>query len=108
MAASIELTSQNNGQSVKTELGQHLVLHLAENPTTGYRWQIIHSGLLTVTSNEYSAGAKDDHQAGAGGTRRIEFMANQKGTGGMDIQCRRDWEAAGQEIDRFRMTVDVR
>jgi inhibitor of cysteine peptidase len=108
MAAPIELTSQNNGQSVKTDLGQFLVLYLAENPTTGYRWQIINSGLLTVASNEYSAGAKDDPQAGAGGTRRIEFIANQKGTSDLDIQCRREWEAVGQEIGRFHMTVEVR
>jgi Predicted secreted protein len=38
--AAVELTEANNGESIEVHPGDEIILHLPENPTTGYRWHI--------------------------------------------------------------------
>lgn len=101
----LQLGPGDKGGSPSLIKGQRLVLQLPENATTGYRWAVVSSGALELVSNTYEIGTGG---AGAGGMRRLEWRAVAPGTSELLLLHRREWEDAGQEIDRFQMTVAVR
>jgi inhibitor of cysteine peptidase len=105
MTDALQLGAGDNGGSPSLVKGQRLVLQLPENATTGYRWAVVSSGALELISNTYEIGAGG---AGAGGMRRLEWLAVALGTSELLLLHRREWEGAGQEIGRFKITVAVR
>jgi inhibitor of cysteine peptidase len=72
-------------------VGEELVLELAENPTTGYRWSVQVSGdvLLELMPATY-AGAGTG--IGAGGRRTFRFNAMRPGTASVRATLCRSWE----------------
>jgi inhibitor of cysteine peptidase len=101
----LQLGPGDNGGSPSLVKGQRLVIQLPENATTGYRWVVVSSGALELVSNTYEIGAAG---AGAGGMRSLEWRAVTPGTSELLLLHRREWENAGQEIDRFQITIAVR
>jgi predicted secreted protein len=87
-------------------VGERVVISLAENPTTGYRWQVTISDaeLLSLVDDTY---APRGTAAGAAGERRLCFTARAPGEAAVTLELRRQWEAAATAADslvyRFRI-----
>lgn len=91
--------------------GQELVVRLAANPTTGYRWIL---GDAPVTSLAMSAtpayrqdaGAK--RLMGAGGVETWRFLAIAPGRAKLTLEYRRPWERDAAPAETIVFDVQVR
>ncbi len=66
----IHLTEADDGRAITVAAGQPLVLRLAENPTTGYRWEA--PAGVGVVGDAYRPGVGG---AGSGGERVFTLSA---------------------------------
>ena len=97
--------SANNTQTALA-VGQKLEISLAENPTTGYRWE------LKAAGEPACAARGDNFEApppgiGQGGTHRWRFEAVAQGMGNIELVYRRAWEQDKPPAETFRLTVRV-
>jgi predicted secreted protein len=90
----IEISEGDASAPRTLALGDGLVLRLAENPTTGYRWQLSQSGPgeLSLVEERFVAGA-DGAAPGAGGHRLVRFIGRRSGEVRVQAVLRRSWEA---------------
>jgi predicted secreted protein len=98
------LTEQDNGRTVEIGVGSLITLHLKENPTTGYRWQLESSGGLEMVGDRFALGGA----MGAAGTRVFEFRAGRAGAHVIRLKNRREWENQGAAAGSFEITVVVK
>ena len=100
------MTEAQDGASVTLAVGDRLVISLAENPTTGYRWQLEPSGSesFMVADDTYTP---DSMQAGAAGTRVITLKAAKPFHGRVVLRLSRAWET-GQALRMMSIEVDWR
>jgi inhibitor of cysteine peptidase len=97
---------RENGASLSVCTADRIVLDLPENPTTGYRWQIVQlPDSLEVVSDDFDPPAS--MAPGAGGRHRFVFAARSSGRGTTVLKLVRPWEAAGGAADEFRFEVVV-
>lgn len=66
----VTLTEADAGRAITVTPGQHVVLRLPENPTTGYRWSIPMA--LEVAGDSYEPGGA---ATGAAGQRVLTLVA---------------------------------
>ena len=73
--ATVTLTEADAGRTVPVAPGEPMVVRLAENPTTGYRWSIPMG--LEVAADTYERGSEagSPRVAGAGGQRVLTLIA---------------------------------
>ena len=96
----------NRTQVVVAE-GDALEVHLAENPTTGYRWRMDGPGddVITFDASEFR---QSGPAIGAGGLRVLRFVARRAGTAAIALtRSRLAGDAAPDAADRFIVTVVV-
>jgi inhibitor of cysteine peptidase len=96
-----------DGSKLVVRVGDQLELHLAENPTTGYRWLVDESGGQALESGtaEFRRGGS---VPGAGGTRVFHFVAAAIGTGVVRLRrVRRPGDPAVDAADRFTLAISV-
>lgn len=107
--SSVTVTEQDDGKSIKLDKGQTLVLRLAANPTTGYRW--IPQGSptpLELIKSDFASDAQAKNLAGAGGTQSLRFTAKAAGKAVLKLEYRRPWEKDGAAAKTFTVTVIVK
>jgi len=99
----IALDDKANGSSVPVSVGTELDLTLAENPTTGYRWQIAQepTPCCVLLGDRFVPGQR----TGAPGLHTWRWRAAKPGTARLEMQLRRQWGGAGQT---FAVTFVVR
>jgi len=106
MPTNIDLTEQNDGQTIDIHLGQSLVVSLPENATTGYRWAIDHvdTAIVEVREGEpqYGSGA-----IGSGGRAQWVFAPKAPGTTSIALKRWRHWEGDRSIVERFRIELRV-
>ena len=104
----MKITRSDHGKTIELPKGADLVLELEENPTTGYRWQLLDFAPHTVAivQSEYRAGPGKG--AGAGGLRC--FHLELKGTGTIPLRAKllRAWEGDNSILERFEATLLVK
>jgi len=95
------LTAQDSGRSVNVPLHVNLIVELAENPTTGYRWQILENGdpVLHLSNDSFRRGSSS--AVGAGGTRVLEFLTESAGTASLRIGYARPGDPASLKNEFF-------
>lgn len=71
----VTLTEADAGRSIAVTPGQHVVVRLPENPTTGYRWSV--PVALEVAADTYERGGGG---VGAGGQRVLTLVAPAQAT----------------------------
>jgi len=89
---------------IQARVGDLLVLELAENPTTGYRWQVPPDAQAVLISEEYLPPVSS--AAGAGGKRILKLRVAVAGEHVIRLQLRREWETAAQETFEIRFRAD--
>lgn len=84
---------EDNGKTVTVSEGSDISLILAENPTTGYSWNLSHSaGLAFIRDAFIPPGSQ---LVGAGGSHEWVFHAAGKGDQAIHAEYRRPWVQAG-------------
>ena len=91
-----------NGSTVVLAAGQALLIELAENPTTGYRWVMQPCSGLRLDENTFAPGGAG---IGAGGIRQLKLSATATGAHRLTLIQRQEWEPLSKFISRFDLTV---
>jgi predicted secreted protein len=77
--AQTTFTEADDGQTVKVKTGDVVTVRLAENPSTGYRWQGTLTTGLQLLSNEYTPDDPTGEQAGSGGVHEWTMQVEEAG-----------------------------
>ena len=103
----IVLTSNDANRSLSIHVGDRVVIHLPENPTTGYRWSVerLDTDLLDAEGPEFSSAR--DAAIGGGGTMTMRLVAKKPGSTSVVLANRRAWETSGSPIDRFEVMLQI-
>ncbi len=90
----IALDDKANGGSVPVSIGTELDLTLAENPTTGYRWQIGREPTphLQLVDDHFVPGRR----TGGEGQHTWRWRAATPGTVRLEMELRRQWGGVGR------------
>jgi inhibitor of cysteine peptidase len=105
----VVLTAEDNGGQISLDQGQVLVVSLASNPTTGYRWEVteVDESILRQEGDaEYvapEAGATP--LVGAGGTEIFRFVVAGSGQTKLTLAYRRSWEEGVEPVETFSVQV---
>ena len=104
----IELTQANDGESCEVNRDDVIIVRLAENPTTGYQWEIktLDDKVLALQGSEFLLPA--DPQFGEGGMRVFTFKAKTIGRAVIQLKYWREWEGNGSIDTLFSVTTIVR
>jgi inhibitor of cysteine peptidase len=96
-----------DGRAIDLRVGDGVKLSLAENPTTGYRWEFVAKPepYCVVASDAYVANAG---AIGSGGSHNWAFRAVRQGTGTVSIAYRRPWEKDVPPAQTFTLTLVVK
>jgi inhibitor of cysteine peptidase len=103
----IQIDRSYNDREVTLTIGEVVEISLAENPTTGFRWE------LRVKPEPSCSLIKDWSESatgppGKGGTHRWQFQAVRPGTGEIKLEYRRPWEQEAAPRHSFNLRVRVR
>jgi inhibitor of cysteine peptidase len=92
-AVTITADKNYDGRTIKMGVGDTVKLALAENPTTGYRWEILAKPEpACVTVGDAYVANPAMNTIGGGGAHEWEFRGVKKGTGTLRLGYRRPWE----------------
>ncbi len=103
----ITLTKADNGKTLTLKPGQTLILRLAENPTTGYRWSIpsLNAQVLQLTDDRFESSSSA--AIGGGGQRVLTFQAQQPGQISLSLKSKREWEDQALALESFSVMIQV-
>ncbi len=105
-AATITVGAAANGTTVRLRAADTLVVRLAGNPTTGYRWSVKRAPApLHLVGSTYKPSPPG--RLGQGGTYVFRFRAK-SGSGKLELVYRRPWEKRKPPLRTFSLTVRVR
>ncbi len=101
----IEISEHEHDRDINVPRGETILIHLSENPTTGYRWQMVSDGkpVCELVDDSFDAGKG----VGQGGKRHWRFRAAQVGTCEIALAYRRGWETADKSARTFALKVRV-
>jgi len=109
--APITVGESAHGKTVSVLVGQQLTVQLAGNPTTGYRWDVVHVAGEAVVRHGKPAYRADPvgrpPVAGKGGRFECCFLAKRPGKATVELHYRRPWEKAKKPAKRVLFTVEV-
>jgi len=102
----LEMAEDDNGREVTLAMGEMAELTLAENPTTGYQWE------LSAKADSVCKLVKDEFEpaggpTGSGGVHRWRFKAVKPGSGEIELQYRRPWEKNAAPARSYHARVQV-
>lgn len=103
----LQLGEADAGREIELTVGESFTLALAENPTTGFRWQVQSDGgpACELVSDEFEPPAEGAH--GRGGLHHWQFRAARGGEGQIELTYRRGFAGGGQPPTRA-VTLRVR
>jgi inhibitor of cysteine peptidase len=108
----IFLDDARNNTQQELARGQELVVTLASNPTTGFRWEVAEADkaiLRQLGNAEYKSSASGNPPlVGAGGTETFRFESIGAGTTTLKLVYRRSWETGVPPIKTYTVQVAVR
>jgi inhibitor of cysteine peptidase len=94
----------DNGTTITVNSGSTFTIKLAENPSTGYSWNVSSSPGLTIANSNYIQGAS---MPGAGGTHEWTLQALVKGQQQFTAVYKRPWEPLVGNESTYALTVNV-
>lgn len=95
----MELDAQSaDGRTFDVGRDETVALHLDENPTTGYRWQVTADPAIELRSDEFVPLAGSG--IGAGGRRVFTFHVRAAGEFRVRAKLWREWQGESSVINR--------
>lgn len=104
------LTERDNGRDIHIAVGERLIVKLASNATTGYRWAApppAEPVLRQLDEATYVPNMAPPGMVGVGGTETFEFKALKAGQETLQIQYARSWEKDVAPARVFSLNVTV-
>ncbi len=103
----LTLTETDAGKTVQVHPGDHILIQLDANATTGFSWAIdkTDTTILALQSEGYTlypGGA-----IGSGGTAEFTFIAQHVGTAQLQLKYWRSWEGDSSIVKRYDITIQV-
>ena len=95
-----------NGQTIDLAIGQTIEIRLRENPTTGFRWQLM-GGDRTVCAMTSDTFKRASGPPGHGGERGWIFEAVGPGKCNIEFRYRRAWANPDQSERMFQIHIHV-
>jgi inhibitor of cysteine peptidase len=95
-----------NGQTIHLAIGQTIEICLEENPTTGFRWQLM-ADLEAACATISDAFVHPGGPPGRGGEHRWIFEAVRSGGCDIELRYRRRWGNPVEPERMFRIHVEV-
>jgi inhibitor of cysteine peptidase len=89
---------------------QELVVRLAANPSTGYRWVVERNANLVLSQGDdpnYEPVFASAPLVGSGGWTTFHYRASAIGTDTLELAYRRTWETGAPPARTFRLEVVV-
>lgn len=102
--------ASSDGQSLNLEVGDLFDVTLAENPTTGFRWEAVEGldgAIEQVGEPQYAPDRTNPHLMGGGGAATFHFQAVQPGTAELRLAYHRKWEKDVPPLKSFHLTINV-
>jgi inhibitor of cysteine peptidase len=104
----LTITQADQGKTFTVHSGSVIALNLAENPSTGYRWEIekIDPNVIELENSTFSlpAGAG----VGGGGERIFTFRTKATGVARLQLKEWRPWEGDRSIVQRFDVTLQIK
>jgi inhibitor of cysteine peptidase len=88
-------TEEDSGRTVNENLGEEFSVRLAENPTTGYQWNMTAADGLEPIRDAYIPSNPSGQIAGSGGIHSFTYKAVATGVHNIHGEYRRPWVPAG-------------
>ncbi len=100
--------SENDSQdTIYAIKGDTIHVKLAENPTTGYSWNLTHSDGLELKEDNYEPKEGTEKLVGAGGFHQWEFEIVDTGEQNISAIYMRPWEEKTGTENTFKLNVIV-
>jgi len=107
----VELDEKANGKTVTAEIGQHVIVRLRGNPTTGYRWDVRKlkgDAIKQVGKVKYVQDKAPKRMVSVGGMFIFTFRAAKAGKAALALAYARPWEKKKPPARTFKATVEVK
>lgn len=101
------IVENDNGSLVEIRRGESLQIALAENATTGYRWEIARYDEDCIEALSSDSSYPDSGAVGSGGRAIFTFRGSRAGRGEIVLKHRRPWEKDQPPVAEFRLRVHV-
>lgn len=88
-------TEEDNGTTVSQKLNNEFGIRLAENPTTGYSWNLTIPDGLSLIGDEYIPSQPSGGMVGSGGIHAFSFRSTEVGEHAIHGEYRRPWVPSG-------------
>jgi len=106
-AAGLIVGNSSNGHLIFMKVNGMLTLKLAENPTTGYTWNLTVSDGLKVLNDTYVPSDTTGTLVGSGGTHVWEIETEQAGMQSVNAVYKRSWEPLTGNETTYTLAIDV-
>lgn len=108
----VNLTQQDNGETIRVKQGGVIFIQLEGNPTTGYTWEVetVDNSYLVLSGEPQFEGEQDvgeDQLLGAGGQFLFAFDAIKAGTTDLRLVYRRPFEPDIDPIEVFSVQIEI-
>lgn len=98
---------EDNGKTVEARVNDLVIISLAENPTTGYAWDVQTTDGLTLKSDEFKRPFSYPPKMGAGGVRTWDYVVTGAGTQEFSATYHPAWMPAEDNDLRYDLTFEV-
>lgn len=89
------------------KVGETLKFSAAENPSTGYQWQLVQPLKLFKTEESFVSHQSEEGALGVGGTKTFKFKAEQPGQDLIELVHIRPWESSKQPEQQWSCRIRV-
>ena len=89
------------------KVGESLKFKVAENPTTGFQWQLLQPLKLFKTDETYLQKDPAEGVVGAGGEKTFIFVAEKPGQELIELAHLRSWETDKQPEQQWQCRIRV-
>ena len=100
----VRVGESEHGSRITAVVGDTVILRLAENPTTGYRWSATCAANLIPSGDSF---VQDAPAIGAGGSRILRFTAVAGGTAAIEATLLCPWQQDHSKNVTFKVFIEV-